>query len=369
MLSLSCLFEYGNQLIMENIKYFVVHTILILFILGGACAKQQSVEDAPPLSSTEIAQPENIIEQVPTDEISVAINTPKVKEFCKKIEKKFEQLGWISARCEKNQWHHVRNSYLGDPLMWVVFGDENAHKTDKKDCTMFFCGVHGDETTTIKFCFDLIDTLLVKPPAYFHDKLVVVVPLVNPDGFFADAPSRTNHRGVDINRNFPTNDWNKSALKLWDKKFKKNKRRFPGHHAMSEPETVFHVNIIKRYKPTKIVSLHSPLSFVDYDGPGDFKKDTNKVGTEASNLLLQMSESSKKFRISNYPFFPGSLGNWAGNERDIPTYTLELPSTDPLKATRYWVLFQEAIFKVIDKDLNVLDNSRLQKVDIEKFED
>ncbi|OFZ52371.1 MAG: hypothetical protein A2381_10480 [Bdellovibrionales bacterium RIFOXYB1_FULL_37_110] len=354
---------------MEDRNYFVLQTVLIIFLLAGACAKQATVADIPSLPVIDTEVKENIFEKIPIREGPSAVNTPKVIEFCKKIENKFAQLGWVSARCEKNKWHHVRNSSLGNPLVWTVFGDENAHTTEKKDCTMFFCGVHGDETTTIKFCFDLIDTLLAKPPEYFNEKLVVVVPIVNPDGFFTAPSTRTNHRGVDINRNFPTKDWNKNALKFWVQKFKKNKRRFPGHHAMSEPETVFHVNIIKRYKPTKIVSLHSPLSFVDYDGPGDFKKETNKVGTEASNLLLQMSESSKKFRISNYPFFPGSLGNWAGNERDIPTYTLELPSSDPLMATRYWVLFQEAIFKVIDKDLNVLDSSRNQKVDIEKFED
>ena len=42
------------------------------------------------------------------------------------------------------------------------------------------------------------------------DKKIVIAPLVNPDGFFSKPPKRTNSRGVDINRNFPTRDWRQS---------------------------------------------------------------------------------------------------------------------------------------------------------------
>ena len=48
----------------------------------------------------------------------------------------------------------------------------------------------------------------------------------------------------------------------------------------------------------------------------------NRNYKKASQLLVQMSRKASGYRIKNYPFFPGSLGNWAGNERGIPTYTL-----------------------------------------------
>ena len=35
---------------------------------------------------------------------------------------------------------------------------------------------------------------------------------------------------------------------------------------MSEQETYFQVNLIKRYMPSKIISVHAPLTIIDYDG-------------------------------------------------------------------------------------------------------
>ncbi len=46
-------------------------------------------------------------------------------------------------------------------------------------------------------------------------------------------------------------------------------------------------------------------------------------------------------------FFPGSLGNYAGQERGIPTFTLELPTANPNKAFEYWEKFKSGIQTVI----------------------
>lgn len=56
-----------------------------------------------------------------------------------------------------------------------------------------------------------------------------------------------------------------------------------------------------------------------------------------------MSKKANGYRVKNYPFFPGSLGNYAGNERKIPTYTLELPSSDNRNHKKYWKMFRESI--------------------------
>ena len=64
-----------------------------------------------------------------------------------------------------------------------------------------------------------------------------------------------------------------------------------------------------------------------------------------------MSDKAGKYRINNYPFFTGSLGNWAGNERRIPTYTLELPNSDWTKTKKFYNTFRTAIHHAIDHDL------------------
>ena len=285
--------------------------------------------------------------------------SPALSAFCKKVDSSFKKYNWESSHCADFNWSHVRNSVLGDPLPWTIFGDvkdEGKPSFKDKDVSLIMCGVHGDEITPIKFCFDVMNYLKT---AYsdseivsndFKNKVVIVAPIVNPDSYFKARPTRVNARGIDVNRNFGTKDWLMDARRLWISKFKKDKRRNPGFSPNSEPEVIFQINLIKRYGPDKIISVHSPLTMLDYDGPntiiGGFVD-----GNKAQELLIQMSKDASDYKIENYPFFPGSLGNWAGKERDIPTYTLELPTSDPAKSTQYWKLFQSAIHNAIAHDL------------------
>jgi murein peptide amidase A len=307
---------------------------------------QDSTSDSPAdkIINTDSTEPKIITRIKPTF-------SKQVKKYCELIDKKFHHYGWGKSHCEKYQWNHVRSSHLGRPLIWVAYGDEKAHKKQLKNMTMIFCTVHGDEITPTKFCFDILEDLdkRIHDPVSsgeYKDSLIVVAPIVNPDSFFKKYPTRTNFRKVDVNRNFPTRDWSKKALSLWKKRYRSDKRRYPGDKALSEQETVFQVNLIKRYKPNKIISVHAPLTIIDYDGPH------KKKAKNANQLLMQMSNDASGYRIKDYPFYTGSLGNWAGNERKIPTYTLELPTSDNRKSKQYWSRFRQAIRSAVSSDLN-----------------
>lgn len=337
-------------------KLFILSIILLVSI---NCSHEKKT---PPIKMVEklpaIISSDKSIKEKKTDEVAVVKlpgneasttrpqvkNTKAINKYCKKIDKYFKKYKWGKSNCENHQWKHVRSSHWGTPIVWKVFGNEEESQLNNKNVTLIFCGVHGDEITPIKFCFDIINDLY-KNPKFVADNLVIIAPIVTPDSFFKKYPTRTNGRGIDVNRNFPTKDWKKNALKLWKQRYKKDKRRYPGKKALSEQETIFQVNLIKRYKPTKILSVHAPLTLIDYDGP------ENKDSQGAAQLLIQMSHKAGKYRINNYPFFTGSLGNWAGNERNIPTYTLELPNTDWNKTKRYYKTFRNAIHHAIDHDL------------------
>jgi protein MpaA len=295
-------------------------------------------------------------------------------KYCQKMDEKFKKYNWDKSDCANYEWVHVRNSVLGDPLPWIVFGDtqdEEKPSFKEKDVTIIMCGVHGDEITPVKFCFDSMsyfksvyaDPEMVKKD--FSNKIVIIAPLVNPDSFFKVRPTRVNARGVDVNRNFPTKDWARDARKLWIASLKRDKRRNPGVVANSEPEVVFQMNLIKRYGPDKIISVHSPLTMIDYDGPGTLVIGAID-GTKAHELLSRMSKDASDYRIEDYPFFPGSLGNWAGKERDIPTYTLELPTSDPSKSVMYWRQFKSAIHNAVAHDIK--DKSNIKNAE-EKVEE
>lgn len=287
--------------------------------------------------------------------------TPALVKYCKKIDASFKKYNWGKSECEKFDWNHIRNSVHGDPLPWIVYGDtsdEGKPQFKKKDIDIIMCGVHGDEITPVKFCFDIMNHLksVYADPEMlnkdFANKIVIVAPLVNPDSFFKARPSRVNARGVDVNRNFPTSDWARDARRLWITNFRKDKRRNPGLVSSSEPEVVFQMNLIKRYGPDKIISVHSPLTMIDYDGPGTVVIGSVD-GVKAQEVLSRMSKDASDYKVQDYPFFPGSLGNWAGKERDIPTYTLELPTSDPSKADLYWKQFKSAIHNAIAHDIKV----------------
>lgn len=265
--------------------------------------------------------------------------SPEVQGFCSELDKKFQDYKWGKTACELFKWNNVRKSAKGTPLIWTVFGEENT--ATPKNTTLVLCGVHGDEITPVKFCWDLMNELRVNHS--FDDKLVVIAPLVTPDSFFVDKPTRTNAAGVDVNRNFPTHDWKVDAHKKWKVVYRQDKRKFPGHKPASEQETIFQMNLIKRYKPNKIITVHAPLTLLDYDGPS-LRADSSK---SAKDLLEQMSKKSSGYKVSNYPIFPGSLGNWAGKENHIPTYTLELPNSNPEETDKFWGLFKDAVLFAI----------------------
>lgn len=305
-----------------------------------------------------------VVEEVkPVDPLykgSTVANDKAVANFCHKLEKSFTKYKWDKSFCEEMDWNYQRTSVKGDPLLYMTFG-EYQPDTTKVETTLIMCGVHGDEITPIKFCFDVINYLRDVSKGKIVDKktgvtadltgkFVVVAPLVNPDSYFKGRPTRTNANGVDVNRNFPTGDFDSLALKRWEDRYRKDKRRFPGAKAGSEPETGFQVDMITHYSPDKILSVHSPLTMLDYDGPASIHTG-GLVGSKANELLIKMSEQAKGYRIKNYPFFPGSLGNYAGNERNIPTYTLELPTSDPRKVKTYWSLFKGSIHSAVMQEV------------------
>jgi protein MpaA len=260
-------------------------------------------------------------------------STKEFQGFLREVERRFAEYGWRDLEHEKIPWEYYRTTDRGRPLFFAIFGH------DSENCTLLLAAVHGDEVPTVYLLFKLADYLKQNPGAY-RGRCIVVAPLVNPDGFLASPPQRVNSNGIDINRNFPTKDWKKDALRQWKSRARKNKRYYPGQKPGSEDETRFQIALIHRFKPHKILSLHSPLGFYDFDGPSfhldDFGKWLEKISRETDYPL-------KRFGV-----YPGSLGNYAGLERGIFTVTLELPSSEPHMAGQFYSKFKPAVTKFME---------------------
>ena len=199
--------------------------------------------------------------------------------------------------------------------------------------------VHGDEITPVYFGFRIVNWVKTDPELCNGDRFVVIAPLVNPDGFFRyTRGTRTNYNKVDINRNFDTPEWTKEAHKLWRTKYGAMKRYYPGDLAGDQPETKFQENLIHQYKVTKIMSVHAPLNFLDFDGPAFEQADvvTKAYLESCIDLKDKVKAAAKALHFYASGTYPGSLGNYAGKHLGIPTLTVELPTIDASKAKKYF---------------------------------
>lgn len=191
---------------------------------------------------------------------------------------------------------------------------------------LVFGGFHGDEPKSVHLARRLMEELQRAPQS---KDLVrwVIVPVVNPDGY--EIRRRRNARRVDLNRNFPTTNWQRTS---------KRSRMFGGEEPASEPETRLVIQTIERFEPSAIITIHSigrHRHCNNYDGPG--RKLAEHMG-----------------RINGYPVTrtigyptPGSFGTWAGIERGIATITLELPSHHSPR--QCWQENRQALASAVDE--------------------
>ncbi|MGY4831733.1 M14 family zinc carboxypeptidase [Sphaerotilaceae bacterium SBD11-9] len=165
-------------------------------------------------------------------------------------------------------------------------------------------GIHGDELSSTSLVFHWI----AQAQDTAADMDWRFLPAINPDGLLLPRPTRVNAHGVDLNRNFPTPGWEKDAPVYWEKRTRKDPRRWPGPSALSEPESRFIVDTIAQWKPDLIVTVHAPYGVLDYDGPS--------VPPQRLGRLY----------LDRVGIFPGSLGHYGGVHKGVPVVTIELPS-------------------------------------------
>lgn len=260
-----------------------------------------------------------------------------IPELCAQLKSSLATLKWKIEPCNGVDWKSLGTSVQGVPLIYTEFG-----KADAPNTTLVLTMVHGDEVTPLYLGIQIAHWIR-ENIATLGNTRVVIAPLVNPDSFFSKPRKRVNARGVDVNRNFKTKDWDARALKLWQTNFHKNPRRFPGNTPNSEPETQFQVALLEKFKPQKILSVHAPLNFMDYDGPT-----TLSLARFPREYVRECLKLRTSLKAVSGGFYPGSLGNLAGRELGIPTLTLELPTADPRKAQLYWEKFKSGIRTMIE---------------------
>jgi len=78
---------------------------------------------------------------------------------------------------------------------------------------------------------------------------------------------------------------------------------------MSEAESRWLVAEIASFQPDVTISAHAAHGIVDFDGPPDGPEQVGSLGKKITRYLR-----------------PSSLGNFAGQQRDLPVVTVEFSS-------------------------------------------
>ncbi len=239
--------------------------------------------------ATEDAKPQETVTHTETcvdllKNMKGPVNSEKLKKVCLQTQ--------ILPGCQ---------SVKGTP---IVHYERPGYDKAKKRILVFSL-IHGDEEgagTLVRYWMERLNE--INPRNHWR-----IVPVLNPDGHH--AKTRVNANAVDLNRNFPTKDWTDDAQKFWRIRTASNPRRFPGSTAGGEPETQCALKHIEDFKPEFVVSIHTPLGVLDFDGP--------RVNPPSYGYLPWRSLGH----------FPGSMGRYLWAERNVPVLTTELRSTLP----------------------------------------
>jgi len=181
---------------------------------------------------------------------------------------------------------------------------------------MVIGGVHGDEPEGVELSTQTLTWL--KSHALVNCSWHLI-PCLNLDGF--SRRQRTNGRGVDLNRNYPSKDWSPH---------RRAERYNPGPEPASEPEIRSLVKLIEQVKPGLIVHCHSWHPCIVYAG---------EPAKPWAQMIAAETGYSAKDDIG-YPT-PGSLSSYGWSDHKIPVICIE--EQDHIPIQNVWPRFQKAI--------------------------
>ena len=207
-------------------------------------------------------------------------------------------------------------------------------------------GIHGRELMSGRLAMDLLEAFVKEHPEGIEGATLHVIPMVNPDGvqiavYGSDAvndpelretvdeileregvsPDRwkANARGVDLNRNFPT-EWENLTGRT------PGSSRYRGESPLCEPESIALKEYFERYDFAATVSYHSYGSLIYWQGAKGELNDVNeefaKLVGECTGYPLSYSEMGSVER--------GGFKDWALMDCGVPGVTVEIGAMDSM---------------------------------------
>ena len=322
-------------------------------------------ESTPPETPTETEPPREYI-TVDGDALDI-VDVSKVKYSYAEMVDDLSKL--YSKYSDKMSYEVVGTSLDGRNIYAVTLGSQSAEKQ-----IVVTAGIHGREYLTpmlvmkqLEFYLYNYDTAQyggVPLSEIFEEFQICILPMCNPDGVtlalfgigaiksdslkdsirevYESDKSRgyigsdsfekylsywkSNARGVDLNRNFNTSDW-ESVSYVSQPSF----RNYKGTAPLSEPESQAMVRYVESLSnPVLSLAIHSQGEVIYFDcGQNDIHPSLN---------LAKKINSLTKYNIVYDVRSEAAFDDWCIKNKGIPSVTVETGSysvTDPIKLSEF----------------------------------
>lgn len=213
-------------------------------------------------------------------------------------------------------WQPIGLSSQGRPIEAITLGSGVRR-------VLLIGGIHGDEPEGGR----TINAVAAYLAALRSDATIRIIRDLNPDG--SAAHTRTNARGVDLNRNWPARNFAPGGER--------------GGAPLSEPETRTLAAELEGFRPDLVLVCHAARNgpFVNFDGP---------AGDLAQSFAGAAAQTDPRWRVvpaMGYPT-PGSLGSLLGVDRGVPILTIEFArGHDPEAA---WAAMRDGLGEVLHRE-------------------
>jgi hypothetical protein len=206
----------------------------------------------------------------------------------------------------------IGTSIQGRPIIAYVFGSGST--------TMLFTGaIHGNEVSAKRLMDNWINELEAKVDQIPAGRRVVIIPVVNPDGYVLG--SRANARGVDLNRNWDVSDWQADITNTANQPLPGG----GGSAPMSEPETQALAAFTQSTRPRLTMSFHAKAAVVI----GNQAADSVSLATEYARITGYYQGTGQSSTIFAYQI-TGTYDDWILEKLGLASVLVELSSaTDP----------------------------------------
>jgi hypothetical protein len=179
---------------------------------------------------------------------------------------------------------------------------------------IFVGGTHGDEKSSVSILNRWVEQLELNPTRIAAHLTIIVIPNLNPDGYAAN--SRTNANNVDLNRNFPSNNW-KSGVTMPNKSYLEHGG---GTAPLSEPESRALANYVLGQSPRLVLTYHAAGGVVVPNDSGDSDAIAITYGKKSSVGYMNNSQTGTYFAYDT----TGAFEDWLHDKHGKPALLIEL---------------------------------------------